>query len=71
MSNREARQLLDWLAKRQANGGSLKQPSQRSRRKSKARRSMQELMAWYDSVRGSTDWEPPRMPPDLAKPVRL
>ena len=31
----------------------------------------EKLKAWQDSVRGTTDWEPPRMPDDLVKPVRL
>jgi hypothetical protein len=28
-------------------------------------------MAWYDSIRGTTDWEPPRMPADLVHKVTL
>ena len=64
-------ELLGWLDKQQANGTSLTQPSRTSRRKRKTRHSMKELMAWYDSIRGTTDWQPPRMPDDLVKPVRL
>lgn len=68
LSNRQARELLAWLAKQQSNGYS---PSPTSPRKSKARRSMRKLKAWHDSIRFTTDWEPPRMPHDLVKPVRL
>ena len=71
LSARQARELLGWLAERQSNGASLKQPSRMARRKPKARRSMQKLKAWQDSIRFTTDWEPPRMPDDLVKPVRL
>jgi len=71
LSDRQARELLGWLAKRQPNGTAHKRRTQTSRRKSKARRSMRELMAWYDSIRLTTDWEPPRMPDDLVKPIRL
>ena len=67
----QARELLGWLTARQPNGTSLKQPARTSCRKTTARRSMQKLKAWQDSVRGTTDWEPPRMPDDLVKPVRL
>jgi len=36
-----------------------------------ARQSIQRLKAWQNSVRGVTDWEPPKMPDDLVNPVRL
>jgi len=71
LSARQARELLGWLAARQANGTSLKQPSRILRRNTTARRSMQKLKAWQDSVRFTTDWQPPRMPDDVVKPVRL
>ena len=71
LSARQARELLGWLTARQPNGTSLKQPARTSRRKTTARRSMQKLKAWQESVRGTTDWQPPRMPDDLVKPVRL
>ena len=67
----QARELLGWLTARQPNGTSLKQPARTSRRKTTARRSMQKLKAWQESVRGTTDWQPPRMPDDLVKSVRL
>ena len=71
MSSREARELLGWLDERQSNGTSPKRPARTARRGSKARRSMQKLKAWQDSIRFTTDWEPPQMPDDLVKPVRL
>lgn len=71
LSARQARELLGWLGERQANGTAHKKPSRSSRRKPAVRRSTKQLMAWYDSIRGTTDWEPPRMPDDLVKPFRL
>ncbi len=71
LSARQARELLGWLTAQQADGTSLKQPSRISRRKTTARRSMQKLKAWQDSIRFTTNWQPPRMPDDLVKPVRL
>jgi hypothetical protein len=55
----------------QPNGTSLKQAARTSCRKTTARRSMQKLKAWQELVRGTTDWQPPRMPDDLVKPTRL
>jgi hypothetical protein len=71
LSARQARELLGWLDARQANGTAPKERSRSSRPKGAVRRSMQKLKAWQDSVRGTTDWEPPRMPDDLVKPFRL
>ena len=71
MSARQARELLGWLAKHQPNGAALKQPSHSPRRKRKTRGSARKLLAWYDSIRGTTDWQPPRMPDDVAKPIQL
>ena len=71
LSGRQARELLGWLDERQPNGTARKQPSRTARRKPKVRRSMKKLLAWYDSIRLTTDWEPPRMPDDLVKPFRL
>ena len=69
LSARQAKELLGWLTTRQANG--IVQSSRTARRKTSAHRSMQKLKAWQDSVRGTTDWTPPRMPDDLVNPVRL
>lgn len=71
LSDRQARELLGWLNKRQRNGTSRKRPARSSRGKRKIHPSMKKLLAWYDSIRGTTDWEPPRMPDDLVKPTRL
>ena len=71
LSPRQARELLGWLAARQPNGASVKAPYRTARRKTTAHRSMQKLKAWQDSVRFTTNWEPPRMPDDLVKPIRL
>jgi hypothetical protein len=71
LSARPARELLGWLTTRQPAGPVLRRSPRTVRRKTTARRSMQKLKAWQDSVRGTTDWEPPRMPDDLVKSVRL
>jgi hypothetical protein len=71
LSARQARELLGWLTAQDPNGTYLKQPARTSRRKTTARRSMQKLKAWQDSIRFTTDWQPPRMPDDLVHPVRL
>src|SRR5438445_5079190 len=71
LSARQARELLGWLSARQPSATHLKEPSRTSRRKVTARRSMQKLKAWQDSVRFTTDWQPPRMPDDLVKSVPL
>jgi len=68
LSARQAKELLGWLTARQPDA--TKQPRRTARRKTTARRSMQRLKAWQDSVRFTTDWQPPRMPDDLVKPVR-
>jgi len=71
MSAPEARELLAWLAARQPSGLALPPSSRQPRRKTTARQRMKKLMAWHDSVRGTTDWEPPRMPDDLVKVAPL
>jgi hypothetical protein len=71
LSARQAGELLGWLDARQPKGTGLKRSKPAARRKSSVRRSMQKLKAWHDSVRGTTDWTPPRMPDDLVKPIRL
>ena len=71
LSARQAKELLGWLDARQPKETALKQPARTGRRKTSVRRSVQKLKAWQDSVRGTTDWEPPRMPDDLVKPFRF
>jgi hypothetical protein len=61
----QARELLGWLEGRQANGTAAKRRRQPWWRKGTARQRMKKLKSWEDSVRGTTDWEPPRMPDDL------
>jgi hypothetical protein len=67
----QARELLGWLEARQCNGTAAKRRPRPRWRKGTARQRMKKLKAWHDSVRGTTDWEPPRMPDDLVKPFRL
>jgi hypothetical protein len=71
LSARQAQELLGWLDARQPNGTAVKLPPRTARRKAKIRQSMKKLKAWQDSVRFTTDWQPPRMPDDLVKPFRL
>jgi hypothetical protein len=61
----QARQLLGWLEGRPAKGASAKRPSQPWWRKGTPGQRMKKLKAWEDSVRGTTDWEIPRMPDEL------
>jgi hypothetical protein len=71
LSPRDARELLGWLSARKANGISPAQRSRTSRRKTATRRSKRRLKAWQDSIRFTTDWQPPRMPDDLITSARL
>jgi hypothetical protein len=61
LSARQARELLGWLGTRQTLQRARKSPAAR---RAVATRRMKKLMAWHDSVRLTTDWEPPRMPDD-------
>ena len=70
LSETEASALLDWLAQ-QKPGPHAAVPPAKPRRKPKRKQTMAELKAWYDSIRGTTDWEPPRMPDDLMQRVKL
>jgi len=71
LSGRQARELLGWLNARHAQETPRRKPARGLRRKARVRRSMRALKAWQDSIRFTTDWEPPRMPDDLVQPVRL
>jgi hypothetical protein len=71
LSARQARELLGWLDAGRANGTALQGRIGTKRRKTTAHQRLMKLKAWEDSVRGTTDWEPPRMPDDLAKPFLL
>jgi hypothetical protein len=70
LSARQARELLGWLDAHQANGKSLTRPRPKPPQSALALRK-QRFKEWHDSIRGTTDWEPPRMPDDLVKPFRL
>lgn len=71
LSEKRAQALLDWLSQQESTSRHVRRSSLVPPRKRKARRSMRALMAWYDSIRGTTDWEPPRMPDDLVRRVAL
>ena len=71
LSVSQARALLDWLESQETKRRRTARPRRSARRKPRRQQSMPDLMAWYDSIRGTTDWEPPRMPPDLVHKVSL
>ena len=63
------RELLVWLDMRDAVG----QGSRRKTRKPAAKRikSKEALKKWQNSIRFTTNWEPPRMPDDVIKRITL
>ena len=65
LSAPQARELLGWLDKHQANGQPVKRRRKPWWRKGTARQRKEKLKAWLESVRGKTDWEPPRMSDEL------
>ena len=65
LSAPQARKLLDWLDKHQANGKPAKRRRQPWWRQGTARQRKEKHRAWLKSIRGTTDWEPPRMPDEL------
>ena len=67
LSAPQARELLGWLDALPANGSVAKRRRQPWWRRGTARQRMKKLRAWEDSVRGTTDWEIPRMPDDLVR----
>ena len=71
LSDTQAEALLDWLAQQETARRAPAPKRAASRRKSRRRQTMRDLMAWYDTIRGTTDWEPPRMPNDLVQRVTL
>jgi hypothetical protein len=68
LSPTEARELLNWLSNRSAQA--VKRSS-KPRRKRRAPLSQAQFKKWQDSVRLTTDWEPPRMPNDLVEIISL
>jgi hypothetical protein len=67
LSASQARELLGWLDKRQAKGKAAKPRRQPWWRRGTASQRKARLKAWHDSVRGTTDWEIPRMPDEMVK----
>jgi len=65
LSAPQARELLGWLEKQQGNGKPAKRRRRPWWRRGTARQRKARLKAWHDSVRGTTDWEIPRMPDDM------
>lgn len=65
LSAGQARELLGWLEKQQMHKKSGKRRHESWWRKGTARDRKGKLKNWEDSVRGTTDWELPRMPDDL------
>ncbi len=66
LSAAEARQLLEWLDARKATARRRKNGASPRPQKPARRRTMKKILAWYESIRGTTDWESPRMPSDSA-----
>jgi hypothetical protein len=71
LSPSQAQELLNWLGTHPLNGTHTPPAKRTSRRKRTNQPSMKRIKAWYDSVRFTTDWEPPRMPDDLVKRVSV
>jgi len=67
LSPKQAKELLGWLSAHQVASPRVRKPTRRKARP----QSMRRVMAWYDSIRGTTDWAPPRMPNDLVRRVTL
>ena len=65
LSESQARDLLDWLAARPERSRVRRRLPQGVRHKRKTCPSMRKLRTWYDSIRGTKDWDPPRMPPEV------
>lgn len=66
LSAHQARELLGWLDKQQARGTAVQRSGRRPLWRERTLRQRKErFKAWYDSVRGTTDWEIPRMSDEL------
>lgn len=70
LSETEAAAVLEWLAQQKPRARAAKRPA-KPRRKPKRQQTIADLKAWYDSIRRTTDWEPPRMTDDLVQRVTL
>jgi hypothetical protein len=71
LSPSQAQELLTWLGARPLNGATARPAKGGARRKQASRPSMKKIKSWYDSIRFTTNWEPPRMPGDLVKRTSL
>ena len=71
LSEKRVEELLQWLDHQAVRPHSPPRATTGARGKTKRPQSIRKLMAWYDSIRGTTDWEPPRMPDDLVQRVKL
>ncbi|MBI2925570.1 MAG: hypothetical protein HYY24_07690 [Verrucomicrobia bacterium] len=71
LSVSQVRALLAWLEMQETKRRRTARSRRAARRKPRRQQSMRDLMAWYGSIRGTTDWEPRRMPPDLVHKVSL
>lgn len=71
LSPSQAQELLNWLGTRPLHGAQALSEKRTPRRKRTSQPSMKKIKAWYDSIRFTTDWEPPRMPDDLVKRLSL
>ena len=67
LSAGEARDLLGWLEQHTNGGNASRRRIRAWWRKGTPRQRLKNLKAWEDSVRLTTDWEPPKMPDDLVK----
>ncbi len=61
LSDTQAQALLDWLAQQEVARHAPARKRAAPRRKPKRKQTMKDLKAWLDTVRGTTDWLPPRM----------
>lgn len=71
MSPSEAKELLAWLGAHRSKDGETRAEGDDARRRPGGRRSIKKIEAWYDSIRFRTNWEPRRMPDDLARRTAL
>jgi hypothetical protein len=70
LSPKQARELLVWLAAHESIKVHKPSTNARKRRRRKSP-TKEELKQWHESVRLTTDWEPPRMPDGYLKPFVL
>lgn len=71
LSPSQAQELLIWLGTRPLTGAPTRPTRRGAHRKRASRPSMKKIKSWYDSIRFTTNWAPPRMPDDLVKRTSL